>query len=163
MKQKMLNKTNIRTKEKHQTIIKTSTQGFKQLLQLNIGTFTFTNETRLKFCLCSFIGKPGSPEDLKVLSKTSRSIYVRWSDPANNNSVNINNYTVHYRLSEEHYFKKNTSVLTYFNLTSLEPGKTYLIEVTALNRFYEGDRSSPIIETTSITGKFLHGILPCKV
>ena len=72
----MLNKTNIRTKEKHQTIIKTSTQGFKQLLQLNIGTFTFTNENRLMFCLCSFIGKPGSPDQSTFDGQTLRTITV---------------------------------------------------------------------------------------
>ena len=63
---------------------------------------------------------------------------------------------MHYRSSEEHYFKKNTSALTHFNLTSLMPGKAYLIQVTALNRFYEGGSSNPIIETTRVAGEFFY-------
>ena len=158
----MLNNRNIRTEEKHQTHVKTNTQGLKQLLQLNIGLFTFTHKTSLILCVYSFIGKPSSPANPKVLSKTARSMYIRWSEPVNNNRVNISNYTVYYRSSEEH-FKKNTSVLPYFNLTSLKPGKTYLIQVSALNRFYEGDRSFPIMEITRIAGKFLYEILPFKL
>ena len=125
--------------------------------------FTFTHETLSMFYKCSFIAKPSPPANLNVHSKTTQSIYIRWSEPVNNNGVSISNYTVYYRSLEEHFFKTHTSVLTYLNLTSLKPGKTYIIKVTAVNRLYEGDGSIPIIETTRIAGKFIKKIFPYEV
>ena len=90
-----------------------------------------------------------------ALSKTTTSIYLRWSAPVHKTQVGNFSYTVHYRFSEENSFKKNTSATALFNLTNLIAGKTYMIHITAKNMFFEGDPSSSINVTTRVAGKLI--------
>ena len=88
-----------------------------------------------------------------MLSKTTNSIYLQWSSPANKSKDSIISYIIYYRIFDESLAKKNTSSATSFNLTNLIAGKAYMIHITAKNIFFEGDSSNPIIVTTKVSGK----------
>ena len=102
-----------------------------------------------------FTAKPGSPTNLMALSKTTTSVYLRWSAPVDKTQVGSFSYTVHYRFSEENSFKKTISATASFNLTYLIAGKTYVIHITAKNMFFEGDPSSSINVTTKVAGTLI--------
>ena len=109
-----------------------------------------------------FTAKPGLPTNIMALSKTTTSIYLRWSAPMDKTQVGNFSYTVNYRFSEETSFKKNTSATTSFNLTNLMAGKTYMIHITAKNMLFEGDPSSSINVTTRVAGKLIFSV-SCKI
>ena len=102
-----------------------------------------------------FTEKPGLPTNLMVLSQTTKSIYLQWSAPVDKSKDNINSYIIYYRILEESSVKKNTSATTYFNLTNLIAGKTYIIQITAKNMFFEGDPSNLINVMTRVAGKLI--------
>lgn len=87
-----------------------------------------------------------------VLSKTATSIYLQWSKPLVKSANSIKFYKIQYRIPEKVSFKNKTSTTTSFNLTNLNPAKTYMIRVTATNKFFEGDPSYPVMEKTSVAG-----------
>ena len=102
-----------------------------------------------------FTDKPGLPTNVMFLSKTVKSIYIQWSAPVEENKDSIKSYTIHYSILQETSWRKNTSATTSFNLTNLIAGKTYLIEISARNMFFEGDPSNPIQVTTKLAGKLI--------
>ena len=102
-----------------------------------------------------FTDKPVLPTNVMVLSKTTKSIYIQWSVPVEENKDNIKSYIIHYSILQETSWRKNTSAATSFNLTNLIAGKTYVIEITARNMFFEGDPSNPIHVTTRLAGKLI--------
>ena len=109
-----------------------------------------------------FTAKPGSPTNLMALSKTTTSIYLRWSAPMDETQVGNFSYTLNYRFMKGTSFKKSTSATTSANLTNLMAGKTYMIHITAKNILFEGDPSSSINVTTRVAGKFIFSV-SCKI
>ena len=89
-----------------------------------------------------------------VLSKTATSIYLQWSKPLVKSADSIKLYKVQYRVPEEVSLKNKTSATNSFNLTELYPAKTYMIRITATNKFFEGDPSYPVMEKTSVAGDY---------
>ena len=86
-----------------------------------------------------------------ALSKTTTSIYLQWLKPLAKSADSIKLYKVQYLVPEEVSFKSKTSATNSFNLTDL---KTYMIRVTATNKFFEGDPSYPVMEKTSTAGEY---------
>ena len=109
-----------------------------------------------------FTAKPGLPTNIMALSKTTTSIYLRWSAPMDKTQVDNFSYTVNYRFIKGTSFKKSTSATTSVNLTNLMAGKTYMIYITAKNMLFEGDPSSSINVTTRVAGKLIFSV-SCKI
>ena len=109
-----------------------------------------------------FTAKPGLPTNIMALSKTTTSIYLRWSAPMDKTQVDNFSYTVNYRFTKGTSFKKSTSATTSVNLTNLMAGKTYMIYITAKNMLFEGDPSSSINVTTRVAGKLIFSV-SCKI
>ena len=89
-----------------------------------------------------------------ALSKTTTSIYLQWLKLLAKSADSIKLYKVQYLVPEEVSFKSKTSATNSFNLTDLNPAKTYMICVTATNKFFEGDPSYPVMEKTSTAGEY---------
>lgn len=88
-----------------------------------------------------------------VQSITANSIYFVWEAPSTNVITGTIFYRIYYQHSNESSFYKNASSATWYNLTGLIPAKTYTIYITAVNKFFEGNPSNRINQTTSVGGR----------
>ncbi|CAG9761325.1 unnamed protein product [Ceutorhynchus assimilis] len=97
---------------------------------------------------------PGDPQDVKVTPINSTSIKVNWKPPqiGNRNGI-ILGYHVHVQevkdesgsfLNEPMRFNVLGDQTLELNITSLQPDTTYNVQVAALTRKGDGDRSSPV-------------------
>ena len=114
---------------------------------------------------------PNSPENVTVISKTSRVVTISWARGFNGNS-DILNYTVEIstdnqtfgeitcqRLSSSGCVVSSSSLKRVF-IEGLHPGRTYYIRVFATNKVGSSTTSSVITTTTDEEGtKMLSNIV----
>ena len=107
----------------------------------------------------------GPPENLRVISKTSRVVNISWT-PGFNGSSDILNYTVEISTDNETFTEARcqglsssgcvvSSSSTSASLLDLHPGRTYYIRVFATNKVGSSAVSSVITTTIVEEGKKL--------
>jgi len=106
---------------------------------------------------------PSSPENVTVISKTSRVVNISWTPGFNGNS-NILNYTVEISRNDQTFgeatcqgLSSSACVVSSCSLTrvfieGLHPGRTYYIRVFATNKVGSSTASSVITTTTDEEG-----------
>ena len=106
---------------------------------------------------------PNSPENVTVISKTSRVVTISWTRGFNGNS-DILNYTVEISTDNQTFgevtFQRLSSSgcvasscsLTRVSIEGLHPGRTYNMRVFATNKVGSSTTSSVIIITTDEEG-----------
>ncbi|XP_066254214.1 tyrosine-protein phosphatase Lar isoform X6 [Euwallacea similis] len=97
---------------------------------------------------------PGDPQDVKVTPINSTTIKVNWQPPQSKDQHGIIlGYHVHVQeikeesksfLNEPMQFNVMSGDIFELNITSLQPDTTYAVQVAALTRKGDGDRSAPI-------------------
>ena len=113
---------------------------------------------------------PGPPENVTVISKTSRVVNIFWTPGFNGNS-DILNYTVQISIDNQTFSNVTCQGLsssscvvsgsfTNASLEGLHPGRTYYIKVFASNKVGTSTASSVITTTTDEEGiPVLHKIV----
>ncbi|XP_073974776.1 tyrosine-protein phosphatase Lar isoform X4 [Rhodnius prolixus] len=99
---------------------------------------------------------PGHPQDVKVRPLNSTAVHVQWKPPAekNRNGV-IRGYHIHVQetkedgknvvnLNEPMRFDVLDGAVFELNVTGLQPDTNYNVQVAALTRKGDGDRSEPV-------------------
>ena len=110
---------------------------------------------------------PGPPENVTVISKTSRVVNIFWTSGFNGNSA-ILNYTVQISIDNQTFSNVTCQGLsssrcvvsgsfTNASLEGLHPGRTYYIKVFASNKVGTSTASSVITTTTDEEG------IPCYI
>ena len=106
---------------------------------------------------------PSSPENVTVISKTSRFVNISWTPGFNGNS-NILNYTVEISRNNQTFGEAtcqglsssgcvvSSCSLTRVFIEGLHPGRTYYIRVFATNKVGSSTASSVITTTTDEEG-----------
>lgn len=97
---------------------------------------------------------PGPSLNLTVKSVTATSIYLQWIAPTNNFGINSTFYKIYYQNLNKSMSSKSTSSATKFSLTGLIPVSKYVIHVTAANKYFEGDPSNQISQTTRAASEY---------
>ena len=109
-----------------------------------------------------FVVVPSPPENVTVISKTSRVVNISWTPGSNGNS-DILNYTVEISTDNQTFSNATcqglsssgcvvSSSFTNASLVDLHPGKTYDIRVFANNKVGSSAASSVISTTTDEEG-----------
>ena len=112
-----------------------------------------------------YVVVPGPPENLRVISKTSREMNISWT-PAFSGNSDILNYTVEISTDNQRFTEARcqglsssgcvvSSSFTSTSLVDLHPGRTYYIRVFATNKVGVSAVSSVIATTTVEEGKKL--------
>ena len=112
-----------------------------------------------------YVVVPGPPENLRVISKTSREMNISWT-PAFSGNSDILNYTVEISTDNQRFTETRcqglsssgcvvSSSFTSTSLVDLHPGRTYYIRVFATNKVGVSAVSSVITTTTVEEGKKL--------
>ena len=112
-----------------------------------------------------YVAVPSPPENVSVISKTSRLVNISWTTSFNGNS-NILNYTVEISTDNQTFTEARcqglssggcvvSSSFTSASLVDLHPGRTYYIRVFATNKVGVSVVSSIITTTTDEEGKRL--------
>ena len=118
-----------------------------------------------------FVVVPSPPENVTVISKTSRVVNVSWTPGSNGNS-DILNYTVEISTDNQGFAEARCSGLsssgcvvsssfTSASLVDLHPGKTYDIRVFANNKVGSSAASLVISTTTDEEGILVTLIFCC--
>ena len=108
---------------------------------------------------------PGEPQDLKALRVTYDSIELEWRPPSRDDpatSSNIKGYEIHYykmatggggdQQQQVHKKKIPDAKRLKFTLSELESSTAYKIQIFAYNMKGDGQRSPPLLVTTSARG-----------
>ena len=112
-----------------------------------------------------YVVLPGPPENLRVISKTSRVVNISWTPGFNGNS-DILNYTVEVSTDNQTFAEATcpglsssgcvvSSSFPSASLVNLHPGRPYYIRVFATNKVGVSAVSSVITTTTVEEGKKL--------
>ena len=112
-----------------------------------------------------YVAVPSPPENVTVISKTSRLVNISWTTSFNGNS-DILNYTVEISTDNQTFTEARcqglssggcvvSSSFTSASLVDLHPGRTYYIRVFATNKVGISVVSSEITTTTDEEGKRL--------
>lgn len=101
---------------------------------------------------------PGEPQDVKVNAFNSTSVHVMWKPPLDKDKNGIiRGYHVHIQeireegkglLNEPLRFNVMDETTLEFNITGLQPDSRYNVQVAALTRKGDGDRSPPVTVKT---------------
>ena len=102
------------------------------------------------------LGPHAPPQNVRVNSTTSTSIFVKWDDvPSENQNGIIRSYTVRYRsVSVEGPFTTTTVFTKEANLTGLIKDESYNVSVLATTDKGNGPYSVPIILTTNENSEY---------
>ena len=112
-----------------------------------------------------YVAVPSPPENVTVISKTSRLVNISWTTSFNGNS-DILNYTVEISTDNQRFTEARcqglsssgcvvSSSFTSTSLVDLHPGRKYYIRVFATNKVGVSAVSSVITTTTGEEGKKL--------
>ena len=110
-----------------------------------------------------YVAVPSPPENVTVITKTSRVVNISWTHSFNGNS-DILNYTVEISTDNQTFTEARcqglsssgcvvSSTFTSASLVDLHPGRTYYIRVFATNKVGVSAVSSVITTTTDEEGK----------
>ncbi|XP_023289127.1 tyrosine-protein phosphatase Lar isoform X2 [Orussus abietinus] len=96
---------------------------------------------------------PGQPQDVKVSTINSTAIHVEWKPPlADNQNGMLRGYHIHVQevkdagkeLLNEPIRKDVVEKVHEVNITGLQPDTSYSVQIAALTRRGDGDRSTPV-------------------
>ena len=130
---------------------------------IGVGDRWLIVKKKLLYCMYFlFVVVPSPPENVTVISKTSRVVNISWTPGFNGNS-DVLNYTVEISTDNQGFAEARCSglsssgcvVLSSFtsaSLVDLHPGQTYYIRVFAMNKVGSSAVSSVITTTTDEEG-----------
>ena len=104
-----------------------------------------------------FTPEPNPPNNVNVTQTTCNSVTVNWTSPTDNGNAEITQYRVLvYKDSESHVVHTNVTTMKTHQVTSLEPGTDYTVEIRAGNDGGFGKKSSTKLTTTRKGVKTAH-------
>ena len=94
----------------------------------------------LNVYVCTNIGKPGKPENLKVTNVTENSVTLKWAPPNNDGGADVTGYIIERRDALKHTFTQaGTSPTCEFTVPRLIEGNAYVFRVSAQNEVGVGE------------------------